>query len=331
MLATAVNEIVSTKINPNVVPHLHIWEWHIPLYLFLGGMAGGLLVITSIMIVLKRKFGVGPRDQGDGCPCLAVRIGSILSPTLLGIGMLFLFLDLAHPLYVWAFYTTIQPTSPMSAGSWILIAFFPLAILQAMLVNKRQLRSFNIELINKVIDWTENHMTIVALVNAHIGVGIGIYTGILLSFFSARPLWSSSILGMLFLVSGISSAAALMLLLAPEDEKPVYSMIDANAIWIELMTVGLFVLGGLTGSANTHGAMMHLITGDVNLAGMSYMFWFWGIFVAAGLVVPLLLEFLEAAGVHIRFPNVAPVMVLFGGLILRFLIVFAGQTYHTFM
>jgi formate-dependent nitrite reductase membrane component NrfD len=77
--------------------------------------------------------------------------------------------------------------------------------------------------------------------------------------------------------------------------------------------------------------MMHLITGDVNLAGMSYMFWFWGIFVAAGLVVPLFLEFMEAAGVHIKFPNVAPVMVLCGGLILRFLIVFAGQTYHTFM
>jgi formate-dependent nitrite reductase membrane component NrfD len=331
MMATAVNEIVSTKINPHVVPHLHIWEWHIPLYLFLGGIAGGLLVITSIMIVMKRQFGIGPRDQGEGCPCLAIRIGSILSPVLLGLGMLFLFLDLAHPLYVWAFYTTIQPTSPMSAGSWILIAFFPLALLQAMLVNKKQLRGLNIIPVNKVIDWTENHMTIVALVNAHIGVGIGIYTGILLSFFSARPLWSSSILGMLFLVSGISSAAALMLLLAPDDEKPVYSMIDANAIWIELVTVGLFVLGGITGPANNHGAMMHLITGDITIAGFSYSIWFWGVFVAAGLVIPLLLEFLEAAGVHIRFPVVAPVMVLIGGLVLRFLIVFAGQSYSTFM
>ena len=331
MMATAVSELISTKINPNVLPHLHIWEWHIPLYLFLGGLAGGLLVITSIMIVMKRQFSIGPQDVGNGCPCLALRIGSVLSPTLLGIGMLFLFLDLAHPLYVWAFYTTIQPTSPMSAGSWILIAFFPLAILQAMLVNRGQLRKIKIKPISKVIDWTEKHMTIVALTNAHIGVGIGIYTGILLSFFSARPLWSSSILGMLFLVSGISSAAALMLLFSPKKEKPVYSMIDANALWIELMTVGLFVLGGLTGSANSHGAMMHLITGDTNLLGISYMFWFWGIFVIAGLFVPLIVEFLEAAGVHIKFPNLAPVMVLCGGLILRFLIVFAGQSYHTFM
>jgi len=108
-------------------------------------------------------------------------------------------------------------------------------------------------------------------------------------------------------------------------------MIDANAIWIELVTVGLFVLGGLTGSANSSGAMMHLIGGNAVMAGIPYAYWFWGLFVGAGLLVPLLLEFLEAAGVHIKYPNVAPIMVLTGGMLLRFLIVFAGQSYHTFM
>ena len=326
-----VNEIISTKMNPNVLPHLHIWEWHIPLYLFLGGIAGGLLLITSTMIVMKRHFGIGPKDDGDGCPCFAVRIGSILSPALLGVGMLFLFLDLAHKLYVWAFYTTIQPTSPMSAGSWILIAFFPLAVLQAMVVNRKYLDKLNIDLLNKLIKWTDDHLLKVALLNAHIGVGIGIYTGILLSFFSARPLWSSSILGMLFLVSGISSAAALMLLLAPKDEKHIYSRIDANAMWVELVIVGLFILGGITGTANSHGAMMHLINGDELMAGMPYMYWFWGVFVVTGLLIPLLIELLENAGLHLHLPPIAPVLVLVGGLVLRFLIVFAGQTYHTFM
>ncbi len=325
-------EIISTKINPSVVPHLHIWEWHIPLYLFLGGIAGGLLLLTSALIVMKRHFGYGPKDQGDGCPCLAVRLGSILSPALLGIGMLFLFLDLTHPLYVWAFYTTIQPTSPMSAGSWILIAFFPLAVLQALVVNKKFIQErVSIPLLDQVIAWTDDHLVKVALLNAHIGVGIGIYTGILLSFFSARPLWSSSILGMLFLMSGISSAAALMMMLAPKDEKHIYSRIDANAIWVELVVVGLFVLGGVTGPANTHGAMMHLITGDHLMAGMPYMYWFWGVFIFAGLLVPLMAEVLENSKFHIHIPPFSPILVLLGGLTLRFLIVFAGQTWHTFM
>ncbi len=326
-----IHELVSTKMNPNVLPHLHIWEWHIPLYLFLGGIAGGLLLITSVMIIMRRHFGIGPKDEGDGCPCGAVRIGSILSPALLGVGMIFLFLDLTHKLYVWAFYTTIQPTSPMSAGSWILVAFFPLAVLQAMVLNRKYLNTLKIGLLDKLILWTDDHLLKVALLNAHIGVGIGIYTGILLSFFSARPLWSSSILGMLFLVSGISSAAALMLLLAPKDEKHIYSRVDANAMWIELVIVGLFILGGITGTANTHGAMMHLIFGDHLMAGMPYMYWFWGVFIVAGLLLPLLIEFLENAGFHLHIPPIAPVLVLIGGLVLRFLIVFAGQTYHTFV
>jgi len=67
------------------------------------------------------------------------------------------------------------------------------------------------------------------------------------------------------------------------------------------------------------------------MAGMSYMYWFWGVFIAAGLLLPLLIEFLENAGFHLHLPPIAPVLVLIGGLVLRFLIVFAGQTYHTFM
>ena len=41
---------------------------------------------------------------------------------------------------------------------------------------------------------------------------LGIYTGILLGSFSARPFWNSGALGPLFLVSGMSSAAILPIL-----------------------------------------------------------------------------------------------------------------------
>jgi hypothetical protein len=43
-----------------------------------------------------------------------------------------------------------------------------------------------------------------------LGVGLGIYTGILLNTMVARPLWNSAILGPLFLVSGLSAGAAVM-------------------------------------------------------------------------------------------------------------------------
>ena len=49
-----------------------------------------------------------------------------------------------------------------------------------------------------------------------LGVVLGIYTGILLSAFGARPLWNSAVLGLLFLISGLSSAAAFVHMVAKD-------------------------------------------------------------------------------------------------------------------
>ena len=49
------NEVLSNKLNPQVLPHLEIWAWEVPIYLFLGGLAGGLLVITGGMLLLQKR------------------------------------------------------------------------------------------------------------------------------------------------------------------------------------------------------------------------------------------------------------------------------------
>ena len=48
--------------------------------------------------------------------------------------------------------------------------------------------------------------------NLVLGIALGTYTGILLSTLSARPVWNSALLGPLFLISGFSTGAALMML-----------------------------------------------------------------------------------------------------------------------
>ncbi|MCK7535185.1 MAG: hypothetical protein MZV63_31475 [Marinilabiliales bacterium] len=40
--------IISGRMNPMVDPHLHIWHWPIPLYLFLGGLAAGVLFFAAL-------------------------------------------------------------------------------------------------------------------------------------------------------------------------------------------------------------------------------------------------------------------------------------------
>ncbi len=50
--------------------------------------------------------------------------------------------------------------------------------------------------------------------NVILGVMLGVYTGILLSALGARPLWSSALLGPLFLFSGLSTGAATLHILS---------------------------------------------------------------------------------------------------------------------
>ena len=47
--------IISGRMNPNIDPVLHIWHWQIPLYLFLGGLAAGILFFAGLYTILGKK------------------------------------------------------------------------------------------------------------------------------------------------------------------------------------------------------------------------------------------------------------------------------------
>lgn len=303
-------EIVSNKLNPDVLPHLAIWRWEVPVYLFLGGLAAGLLVISSMSLILRQRAINKP----------TVKRAALLAPVLLSLGMFFLFLDLAFKVHVWRFYTAFVWTSPMSWGSWMLVVFYPFSVLQAMVVYKEELKAKFGGL--GFLDVAEEHLEKIAVVNAHIGVGVGVYTGILLATFYARPLWSNAVLGLLFLLSGLSAAAALMLWMAPETEKRIYSRLDMYLLSLEGFALTVFIIGGLTGDANRAQAMWAFLTGPYAPA-------FFSITLLGGLLVPLVLETLETLG-KTRYTFFVPLLVLIGSLSLRFILVFAGQAMPTF-
>ena len=47
------NEIDVARHSLMIDPQLHIWGWEIPVYLFLGGMAAGVMVLSSLLMVRK--------------------------------------------------------------------------------------------------------------------------------------------------------------------------------------------------------------------------------------------------------------------------------------
>ena len=101
-------------------PQLHVWGWEIPVYLFLGGMAAGLMIVTSLLALR--------REERSG----AARWLAFASPGLVSIGMGALFLDLAHKAHVWRFYLAFRWSSPMSWGAWILLIVYPVSLLVAL-------------------------------------------------------------------------------------------------------------------------------------------------------------------------------------------------------
>ena len=108
MQRTTYVELESTRLNPHIDPTLHVWGWEVPVYLFLGGLAAGLLILGALA-VLTRRHAERPAAM-SWMPLLVV--------PLLMAGLGALFLDLEYKVHVWRFYTTFQVTSPNTNITW---------------------------------------------------------------------------------------------------------------------------------------------------------------------------------------------------------------------
>lgn len=300
----------SGRMNHLVDPSLHIWHWHIPLYLFLGGLAAGILFFAALYHILGRENELKT----------AVKIAPFLVPGILIIGLLALFLDLNHKLFFWRLYTTIRLESPMSWGAWVLMLVTPLSLIWCALHINEIFPSWNwrFRFVKLAEEFLQKHKTKLAWLMIVSAVILGVYTGILFSAFNARPLWNTSILGPLFLASGLSAGAALIFILSKShNEKRLFTKIDLIIIGIELFLI-IHLFMGLFASTQVQidAAMLFL--------GGPYTASFWIFVVILGMLIPAVLEILELRGSKI--PGIiSAFLVLFGSLMFRFIFTYAGQ------
>jgi len=309
------HEITSTRNNLMIDPTLHVWGWEIPVYLFLGGMVAGMMIISGYFLFSGRY-------EETNCSCYYL---PLMSFVLLSLGMLALFLDLEHKLYVWRLYTTFQITSAMSWGSWILVLVYPI-LMANMLMRPHKLLIEKFPAVKKWHEYVRSKPMLIknlGVITMFFGAGIGLYTGVLLSSLGARPLWSSSILWLLFLVSGLSGAAAFVHVIAKDVfERELLAKADNAFLILELFVIALFIIGLKTATeVQAHSA-------DLLLTG-SFASTFWVFVIGFGIVIPLIIQLL-AVNHKIHHTPMAPLMVIIGGLILRFIIVAAGQYSHWF-
>lgn len=312
-------ETLTTRSNPHIDPHLDVWEWQIPAYLFLGGVVAGLMVLLAALELKKKARPTSAPAQW--MPLVAI--------VLVSLGMLFLFLDLSFKGHVYRFYLAIRPTSVMSWGAWILLLVYPALVMLQLgaldearrdrLLGWRPLVALRLgRPLRFLMRQADAHRGKIVWATLVLGVALGAYTGLLLGTMVARPVWNSALMGPLFLTSGISTGAALMLLTRLDaSESHTIVRWDIVAIAVELVLLSLVLIGMTTGGAASQAAAGAFLGGP-------YTATFWSLVVLAGLVVPLVLNVLE---VRRRTPMTlfAPALVLFGGLALRAIFVAAGQ------
>jgi formate-dependent nitrite reductase membrane component NrfD len=299
--------------------------FNIPWYLFLGGMSGGVLIVAALAELLgghKPKF-----HALSGLSALLVL------PFMI-IGGLALTFHLGKPErgLLFPFYMT-NYSSWLTIGGWIIGAFVPvsLAVAAAWYFNiARRLR------------------VILAIVALPMGVLMCLYTGYLLSATQFVPLWAENYLPILFLLSGLSTGLAVCAinayvvkyLLFPksarerilnvglEETATVLGKWDIGVVILEMIWLYAFV-NFLNVSSTGNQVAAQLLTSGV-LAP-----WFWAGVVVIGLVLPLVLGVLEPVlkmifkteeGWKVGWPLFAKLhLVLIGGLLLRYVIVWGGD------
>jgi formate-dependent nitrite reductase membrane component NrfD len=295
---------------PNIDPYLNIWHWQIPSYLFLGGLAAGILFFAGFFTIM------GKENKMEA----TVKKAPLIVPFVLMLGLFFLFLDLKHKLYFWQLYTTIRLESPMGWGSWVLMIITPISILWAGSYVREVFPNWDwkFKILKTIEAWIIKNRIYIAWPMAIYAIILGIYTGILLSAFNARPLWNTSILGPLFLVSGMSTAAAVIMLMSKDHkERKIMGRIDILLIIVELFFIIHLFMGFLAGSEVQINAANLFLGGKFTAPFFAFV-------VILGLIFPAFLEIMELKG--FKVPIVVPaILILIGGLIFRFLMVEAGQ------
>ncbi|WP_260294645.1 NrfD/PsrC family molybdoenzyme membrane anchor subunit [Sedimenticola hydrogenitrophicus] len=310
---------------------MHELNWGLPviLYLFLGGMGAGAGAVSASIFLRS-----GGGDLA-GSNFRFARWGAMLAPPLVILGTAMIVLELgSFQAGNWFRFINLFLTinlSPMSIGSWVLALFILVSLAYAYtFISKAARPGDELHNMRKMLAW--------AMVP--LGVGVALYTGILLGAMPARPFWNSPILAMLFLVSALSTGVAAILLVrslfghkqkvneqAFEQHSYLLSSSDMLLIGMEILVIFLFVMYAHLTIGSVEEAVAVIMGGE-----LTTLFWFG--FVVLGLLLPAAIElkyvmptllYQKAYAMPRTMEILICALVIVGGFMLRYIVVIAGQ------
>lgn len=276
------------------------WRWGVAVYLFLVGLGAGAYVVGALADFRGPQWrAVADVGVFLGFPCCA--LAGLVKLSQLG-----------KPSVAWRAW--MRPgTSWIARGSLLLFAF--LAVSFAHLV----LWIWPTPIALGAADAARR---VIGVVGSILGTCLMLYTGILLT--AARPIafWSTAILPLLFLLSGLLSGMLAILLLCVLRGTPF----EGPLVALEWGVVALLVLEGIaigTYLQSTRGVSVARASVSTVLTGsLAALFW-WGV-ALLGVVAPLVLSAVAIAAISPGLATAGALCGLIGGLLLRQVVLAGG-------
>jgi len=288
--------------------------WPIAVYFFLTGSLAGLY-ITSVIATLLKKEEWQP----------VAKIGAVGSVILLLTAPALLVVDLNQPFRFWHLFVFLNPTSPLTWGSFFLSLDAIVCLGYAYFVVQGNTRMARV--------WGLGGLPI-----AIAGHG---YTGFFLALSKARAFWNTALNPALFMVSAMVSGLAVLIVLinlwlrryAPQlSEEQVAKQRGVIGTLLRLFIIfiiaDLFLIGSdltvLASSDTESYAMLQLLTTG------EFAIWFLGIELLLGAVLPLALLSFPKTRMIPAVQYASAVLVIIGIFVMRVIIVIGGQSVQLF-
>ncbi|WP_169973231.1 MULTISPECIES: NrfD/PsrC family molybdoenzyme membrane anchor subunit [unclassified Campylobacter] len=305
------------------------WPWPIAVYLFLAGLSAG-----SMMVALLVKWNYH-KQENDTIWDAMVKAGAIVAPITICVGLALLVFDLGKPLSFYWILLKYNFLSVMSIGVALLLIYTPFAFLFAIIIFEKEIEKHSIlsilRPVSRIIRSFAPLAKTIETVLFLLAIGVGVYTGFLLSAITKLPLWNTPILPILFLTSGFSSGVAANILvgllcfkhLINKDNVKYLLVLDLRAVLFEVPLIAILFLGlHFEGGVSAVAAKQALTTGH-------YAIIFWLGVVGVGLATPILIAAtaLKNHAYRVGYIVANSIVVIFGVILLRYYIVYAGQVF----
>ncbi len=284
------------------------WGWFIVVYFFLGGIAGGLAFLGALLDLFGRQ-----EDRRTS------RIAHLIAAPLVVICLLLLVVDLNRPERFWRMMFRLDDDvlqimfkywSPISFGAWGVGIFGLVAsLLFVGVLAETGTLPRGLAFLRR-----GGLGTVLTAISGLLGLFTAGYTGILLAS-TNRPLWAdTTLLGLLFLLSGVSAAAAVLMLVGHRRAHPGtvrwLGWMDTTSSLLELAVLAIIAL-------TVWSVVQEVLDGG------------WGILlivgtILLGILIPVVLHWRPRLLGSLTVPSAA-LLVIAGSFVLRTVVVLASE------